>query len=115
MKLHAALPKISYAPTVEAALTEHDKCLLEEYLNEVRSFWLRAPSKVSRVVVDLYIDKEEDIRTISVTHCVDADADEALGYWNLVGQELECWASGVAANNAKAVLDLVSTDVQWRT
>jgi hypothetical protein len=115
MMSQLTLPRISYTLAAETALTEDDRALLDAYLAEVRLIWLRVPSKVSKVVVDLFIDREEDIRTVIATHCVDADADEAIGYWNLIGQELDCWASGVTADKAIAVLDLVSTDVQWRT
>src|ERR1700731_3144836 len=94
MSTQTTFPRISYSQLAETALTQYDRGLLREYFAEVRSIWQKVQSNVTKVVVDLFIDAEEDIRSVVVTYYLDAKADEALGYWDMIGQELENSASG---------------------
>jgi hypothetical protein len=114
MSTQLTFPKISYTLRAETALTHCERGLLGDYFIEVKSLWPKVHSRVTKIVVDLFVDVEEDIRSIVVTYHLDAEADEALGYWDMIGNELDRWASGAEAIKASEVLNLVSTNVQWR-
>jgi hypothetical protein len=62
-----------------------------------------------------FVDPEENERHVVVTSIFDVDAKIALSYRDRIGNALDDWESGPEKDTASEVLQLVATDVRWRT
>jgi len=109
-----SFPSVAYTHRADTELNQDERRLLRDYFTEIKTFWLEVHSNVTKIRVDLFVDSDEDLRNIKVTYCLDADADEALAFWDMIGQKLEKWASGSSEGKAMEVLNLVATNVLWR-
>lgn len=113
-KVRLSLPPVTYSDTAMHGLSAADKVLLDAYFTQVRLFWLNAEYVPTAVTVDISVDAEENVRTVVVAHSLDAEPDDALRYWDSIGEELDNWTSHEHGGVAKEVLDLISTNVLWR-
>jgi hypothetical protein len=109
------LPSITYTSRAIAGLTPREEIVLRLYLDKLAEIGSTISSPITELTIDIFIDPEENDRQIVVTSRFDVEANTALLYWDKIGNAFDGWAAGPDAATAQNVLQLITTDVRWRS
>lgn len=107
------LAPISYDPKSTEAMPADIKAAVDAYLAIVREYQYPHPITVTKIEVWSWIDPENGSRHWTVTHWLDAPADQAIAYWDGVDTEIEQKLETLAPETADLVRYEIATDVEW--
>jgi len=84
--------------------------LLPILKTEAASSWVY----VTGVEVEGFVDPEEDFEEVVITQCVELSPEQAMDYWDRLGNKIQQWTKLLPEYLAQVATDRLSIRVAWK-
>ncbi len=110
------LPPITYDDSTYDIMNDDIRRSLGFYLGIVQNFLSQSNYiLINCLDVSYYIDPEESLKQLVITHWLNTSADVAMKYWEDIDNQVEYGLESASAEIAETIRDFIVTSVQWKT
>lgn len=109
------LPPITYDDSTHDIMNDDIRRSLGYYLGIVQNFLSQSNyTLINCLDVSYYIDPEESLQQLVVTHWLNTTAEIAMKYWEDIDKQIEDGLESAPSEIAKTIRSFIITSVYWK-